>query len=140
MRDTTFGRISGRQLTLRWIIPWRFEKWTEIGREFDKWRLFNPLCWLMSLLRGDYRVWWVVRSDCNHRCYCPVGFLFDGSVVIAGWGVVWFYQNKTGEVPCVCVRVCEEMFCDEECESADVDGAEPPPKIVQRSLIDTEAP
>lgn len=118
MRDFTFGQISGRQLTLRLFAPGQFKRWTEAGCRFSPWRLLNPLAWVRAIFRGRYDWWWIHRPNDNHRCYCQVGTLLDFSLVVASWGVVVFYSNYTGDVPCVCDKVFAEIFGDED-EPAD---------------------
>ncbi len=118
MRDTNFGSLSGRQLTLRWIVPWSFQRWNGYQFAFTPWRLLNPLCWVRAIVKGDYDLWWRLHRDCNHRCYCPVGVSFDGSIKAAGWGVIWFYSHYTGEVPCWCDKAIAAEFGGEEEEEA----------------------
>jgi hypothetical protein len=94
MTEWNFGRLSGRQLTLRWYAPYSW--W---GDAFSRW---------------GYDFQWVYHLNNNHRCYCAVGTLFDGRLCIAGWGVSWFYSHFTGEVPCVCDRTMAELFPEEQ--------------------------
>lgn len=113
MRDTNFGRLSGRQLTLRWIVPHPFRRWNDYTCEFDPWLLFNPARWFRAIFKGDYDFLWRYTPECNHRCYCPVGTMFDGRIVEAGWGVFWFYSHYTGEVPCWCDKAIAKMNGEE---------------------------
>ena len=102
MGDWNFGRLDGRQLTLRWNRP-----------------IFLSLGW------KSLGYWWsVIRSRWNwelscrrhvgatHRCYCDTGSMVDGRVCVAGFGVTWFYSHYTGPVPCWCDKACDEAEID----------------------------
>lgn len=124
MRDINFGKLSGRQMTLRLFAPSYFERWDYDSSRYGSWnvrlspwKLLNPLAWWKSIFRGRYDWWWVHHPDCNHRCYCPVGAMCDFSLVVAGWGVVVFYSYYGGEVPCHCDKVISELFPDEDDEA-----------------------
>lgn len=116
--DTTFGNLDGRQLTLRWITPFAFHVWTGSDWRFSWRELLRPRLWFLWLRALRYWTNW--RVGCRrqvgntHRCYCPDGWLLDGELVIAGWGLIWFYSHYTGEVPCTCDKVIAEMFPNEE--------------------------
>lgn len=44
----------------------------------------------------------------SHRCWCMDGFSFDGRIVIAGFGIVWFFSHWPGRFPCSCDYACCE--------------------------------
>jgi hypothetical protein len=109
--DWNFGSVNSRQLTLRWIINWRFQRLDyERGFVFAPWRLLNPLQWIRSACcLENWRFWCVRHVGSTHRCYCPDGSSIDGSLVLAGFGVVWFYSHYTGEIPCWCDKALADI-------------------------------
>lgn len=122
--DIIFGSVASRQLHLSLYAPWQFKSYTdEKGFWFDWRRLANPVRWWRTIFRREnwefWMRWW---KHINHRCYCQNenDFAFDGHIVVAGWGLVWWYSRYTGEVPCTCDKIIAEMFPDEdeECETA----------------------
>lgn len=83
-----FGSLDRRSLQLLW---------------------FAPCAWRAVFTRSNWRAWLIRQPGNNHRCHCPVGTLIDGSLVLAGFGVTFFYSHYTGEVPCWCDKVLSEM-------------------------------
>lgn len=110
MPEINLGRLDGRQLTMRFFVPFRMQAWTGDEWRLSAWRLANPVNWFRSIFSK-----WNWRASCHwcdyatHRCYCNTGNLCDGGVTLAGWGLVWFYSHYTGDVPCTCDRVIEEL-------------------------------
>lgn len=73
---------------------------------------------LRVLLYKPYGLWNRMNNDFhlihqkgnNHRCYCPVGRIFDGRFCIGGWGVTFSYSTYDGEIPCVCDMALKEFM------------------------------
>tara|TARA_R100000093_G_scaffold64824_1_gene35780 strand:+ start:300 stop:638 length:339 start_codon:yes stop_codon:yes gene_type:complete len=102
MIEHRFGRIDKRELCLRWIVPLRFCEWSSESY--------------------DWRLSWKRRQG-NHRCYCQEGMMFDGNILLAGWGLTWFYSNYTGEIPCWCDKAIEELAeRDRNCPPTQIDA------------------
>ena len=112
MTDYNFGRLSKRQLTIRPIVPFAFERWDGDTYRFS-WRcVLNPLRWIRAARdRWGYRFWYSYMPGGNHRCYCLTegGRMFDLSIVVGGLGFVLFYSHFGGEVPCPCDEALSEI-------------------------------
>ena len=125
MIEHRFGRIDKRELCLRWIVPLRFCEWSSESYDWRlSWRrMFKPSLWLRAVTsRYDWRLSWKRRQG-NHRCYCQEGMMFDGNILLAGWGLTWFYSNYTGEIPCWCDKAIEELAeRDRNCPPAPIDA------------------
>ena len=114
MDDTNFGNLNSRQLTLRWLVPFSFQRWNGGNWVFSPLRMLNPVRWWRAIrTRCNWSLWCGFYRDANHRCWCMTGSMFDGRLCVAGWGVVWFYSHFTGEVPCPCDKAVEEMELQE---------------------------
>lgn len=108
--DWNFGCDYSRQLTLRPVTPWAFVTWDGKRFRFAPWRLLNPLRWFNAAkYRANWRFEWRYDPNANHRCWCPVGTMIDGALVVCGFGFVWFYSHFTGETPCPCDKVLAEL-------------------------------
>lgn len=109
-RDINFGQLNDRQLTLRPIFPCEFCELAGFRWRLSARRLLSPRQWWRAVLNPwNWRLWVRRVRGATHRCYCRDGWLFDGSIVVAGFGMVWFYSHYTGEVPCTCDKVMEEF-------------------------------
>jgi hypothetical protein len=115
--DTTFGSLDNRELTLRWISPFAFDRWTGrqwsfSWRELLRWRSWR--CYLKALFnRESWRVGFKRFQRSTHRCWCPDGTMIDGECVLFGFGFIWFYSHYTGEIPCTCDKAIAELFPEE---------------------------
>lgn len=110
MRDINFGQLSGRRLTLRIYAPLAFQCWHEGGLRFSWLRACDPRRWWRAIFtRSNWSLWWRYYPGYNHRCYCPVGAMFDGRIAMAGFGVTWFYSRFEGELPCPCDVVMDQF-------------------------------
>lgn len=89
MKEYWWGSSNKRQVMLR--------VWT-----------FNPRWW-----SHWNRPWFVWHRNCNHRCYCPCGTVIDFGGAAFGIGFIVFYSQYTGEIPCTCDKITEEMFPDQ---------------------------
>lgn len=110
MADIHFGSIDSRELHLRFFAPQAFYAWD--GRDFrlSVWRLLNPRRWLKAAIcRCSWRIWCKRWSGMNHRCYCQTGVMCDGTVVLCGFGMLWFYSRFDGDIPCWCDRALENL-------------------------------
>lgn len=109
MTDIDFGSLDRRQLTLRPFSSLAFSRLGPNGFVLSWRELLNPLNWFHAArVRDNWRLEARYHRQCTHRCYCPTGSSFDGSIVACGFGVVWFYSHYTGQVPCVCDVAMEE--------------------------------
>ena len=108
--DWNFGSLDGRELTVRWIVPFHFSVWKDDAWRFAPVTMLNPMLWWRAA-RGkmNWRLWWRHWHGATHRCYCDTGSMFDCSLVLCGFGVILFYSHFTGDVPCPCDVVIEEM-------------------------------
>lgn len=115
MTEIRFGNLNARELDLRFYAPLVFTRWIEGEWTVSVWKLLNPANWYRAIFsRWNYGFSWTHHRNNNHRCYCPVGRLFDGRICIAGFGVSWFYSRYSGEIPCTCDKVFAEMFPETE--------------------------
>lgn len=126
MRERNFGSLDRRHLTLRWSVSLAFQEWRDDGRgwRFAWRRLLSWRNWRGAIF-GDNFAWdfWMRRHrDCTHRCYCPDGSSFDGTIAIAGFRLRWFYSHYRGDVPCWCDKVLDEMV-DESIEESEAPHA-----------------
>ena len=109
--DWHYGSLNGRELTLRWHVPFSFREWVNGRWYFAPIKMLNPVRWWRAA-----RDKWNWRMRCRrlvgatHRCYCDTGSMIDGSLIVFGFGVTWFYSHFTGSVPCPCDEAIEEMF------------------------------
>lgn len=107
-----WGSVDGRQLSFNLHVPWRMKSY---DREWSWRKAANPLNWWRTVRdKYEWAFWWTFQRGSNHRCYCREGVLFDGRMVVAGFGLNWWYQNYTGPVPCVCDEVIAELFPSED--------------------------
>jgi len=101
--DWHFGSLNKRELTIRPIVSIYFRKWD--GGLFSlSWsKLLSPVAWWKVLRdRWSWRASARYFNGATHRCYCDTGTMFDGDLVLFGFGFLWFYSNFTGSVPCPC--------------------------------------
>ena len=113
--DWHIGDINRRHLTLRWTSSLYMQSWGSRGFQLSYSRMLNPLAWWRAAkCRWNWRCGFVCRKEINHRCWCPVGLLCDGSLIVCGFGVIWFYSRFDGDVPCPCDQVYDEMFGENE--------------------------
>lgn len=117
MTELRFGSIDKRELCLRFFAPYCFQRFTPTGFRFAPLRLLNPVNWWRAIgPRDNWELHWHRHNNATHRCWCDEGWLFDGNIRVAGFGVVWFYHKYTGKIPCPCNEAMDEVFGDEECE------------------------
>lgn len=109
LNDINIGSVDRRQLTLRPLVPWSMMDFSDFGWRLSWRRLVSPSAWWRALRYGEWRLECRRRANNNHRCYCGVGCLIDGSVLICGFGVAWFYSWYPGPVPCWCDRAIAEL-------------------------------
>lgn len=109
MAEYFFGDIDHRQLHLRTMTPLAMQCWNGSSWVFSWRRLFRLASWWSAIRsRSNWQVWCRYYGSMNHRCWCCEGTSCDGVIMLAGFGVRWFYSNYTGEVPCVCDRALSE--------------------------------
>lgn len=112
MNEYHFGLLDKRELTLRWYAPLTFCDWTpESSFRFSWHRLLNPRRWLDTASSiSSWRVECRRYGYMNHRCWCGVGSMIDGCIVVCGFGLQWFLSDFTGgDVPCPCDNVLAAM-------------------------------
>lgn len=102
MLEYNFGQLSKRQLCLRFFVPLVMCDWCDDGWRVSLVKLLNPRRWLNTIRWNNWRCNMARHAHVQHRCYCPTGWLFDGHISAAGFGVSWFYSSFTGKTPCPC--------------------------------------
>lgn len=87
--DFDFGSLDRRHLKVRVFSPWYWWRPNFHHTATDFW--FNPK-WGPS------------------RCYCVEGSGLTLRISVFGYGFVLWYSNYTGELPCSCDVVMDEIF------------------------------
>lgn len=114
VRDTQFGSMNSRHLTLRWRVPFSMTRWHDHEWRFHWPKLLNPMNWWRAVCdKWSWQAEFRRYVGANQRCYCDTGSMIDGRLVICGFGVIWFYSHYTGEVPCWCDKSMAEEFGDD---------------------------
>ena len=114
MKEYRFGNMNRRELCLRLYSPMNMRAWRGKEWVFSWKRALDPRrWWRVAWSRFNWQFHWK-RFDGNHRCYCPEGTMFDGRVIICGFGAVWFYSHFVGEIPCPCDEVSAELDRERE--------------------------
>jgi hypothetical protein len=123
--EWVFGRLDRRQLTLRFFSPSSMQAFTDRGFVFSWWKALRPRNWWKAAT--GYSAWefsWRFRRESNHRCYCPVGNICDGSLAICSFQMNWWYSRYTGEIQCWCDKAIAQL--EVECwRSTEGDQCEP---------------
>lgn len=113
--DKTYGSIDRRQIKIRRIKPSWFCDWDNqsYGWRISLKKLLNPHHWFKVVRNSESWSFQIRRfRGSNHRCYCSTGTSCDGRLVLFGFGLAWFYSNFTGDLPCHCDAVIDELERD----------------------------
>ena len=115
VNEIHFGDIDRRHLTLRWFVPYSFREYRWIPRGVGEdvkvygndhlsiLKIFSPRNWIRAVFRrSNWACSIMFFNASTHRCWCDEGCACDGRIVMAGFGLVWFYSHHTGVVPCPC--------------------------------------
>lgn len=131
MNDMQFGRLSGRHLHLRWLSPWAFRAWTkDMSYEFSWREMLSLRNWWRAIRDPlSWRLWFRRWPGMNHRCYCPAGVMVDGECVLCGFGLIFWYSEFAGKLPCLCDIIMAQQFGCSDC------GAEP---VIEGSTLCAE--
>jgi hypothetical protein len=110
MADYCWGSLGRRQLHIRTLVPSCVTVWDGYQFRFSWRRALSPFRLIRSIFNRHHWSLWAKRwRGINHRCYCDSGSCIDGRIELAGYGVLFWYSNYTGKIPCWCDQALAEM-------------------------------